>query len=332
MSGRAAVGALAVSAAGLVGAVGAAATWVARTPELDGTPTVDLTRHGFARRDVDTPAGRVAVYEAGTGDPVLLLHGVGGGASSYYWHRIGPELARTHRLLAPDWVGFGCSAHPDRPLLFDDYVAQVRALTALADTAPAVVAQSLAAGFTIAAIHAGAPVRRLAMLAPSGGRDFGEDGFGLVARRTLTPLARSPRLGPAAYRVLFHRRSAIEAWFRRQGFRDPAAVPADVIDAGVFSARQPNAAYAALPFLSGDLRYDLAPLLAELPVPGLMLWGSDETQIRPAVRERLERVNLAVPVVRIPDARSNLELEQPWATLAALEPFLTVGASTPPGG
>ncbi|MEV1147532.1 alpha/beta fold hydrolase, partial [Micromonospora sp. NPDC049799] len=309
-----------------------AAAWVARTPDLDGTPTVDLTRHGFARRDVDTPAGRVAVYEAGTGDPVLLLHGVGGGASSYYWHRIGPELARTRRVLAPDWVGFGCSEHPDRPLLFDDYVAQVRALTALTDPAPAVVAQSLAVGFTIAAVRAGASVRRLAMLAPTGGRDFGEDAFGPVARLTLSPLARSPRLGPAAYRVLFHRRSAIEGWFRRQGFRDPAAVPAEVVDAGVFSARQPNAAYAALPFLSGDLRYDLAPLMRDLPVPGLMLWGEQETQIRPSVRERLERVNLAVPVVRIPGARSNLELEQPWATLAALEPFLTVGELSPPTG
>ncbi|TWJ22872.1 pimeloyl-ACP methyl ester carboxylesterase [Micromonospora endolithica] len=306
----------------MAGAAGAAAAWVARTPELDGTPAVDLTRHGFARRDVDTPAGRVAVYEAGTGDPVLLLHGVGGGASSYLWHRIGPELARTHRVLAADWVGFGCSAHPDRPLLFDDYVEQVRVLTTLAGSAPAVVAQSLAVGFTIAAIRAGASVRRLAMLAPSGGRDFGEDAFGPVARATLTPLARS-RFGPTAYRALFHRRSAIEAWCRRQGFRDPAAVPTDVVDAGVWSARQPNAAYAALPFLSGDLRYDLVPLLRDLTVPGLMVWGADEREIRPALRERLERVNLAVPVVTIPSARANLELEQPWATLAALEPFLS---------
>jgi pimeloyl-ACP methyl ester carboxylesterase len=103
-------------------AVGAAAMWIARPPKSEGTPRVDLERQGFRRRDLPTPVGRVAVYEAGEGSPLLLLHGVGGGASSFYWYRIAPKLAQRYRVIAPDWVGFGASDHPARPILFDDYV------------------------------------------------------------------------------------------------------------------------------------------------------------------------------------------------------------------
>ena len=47
--------------------------------------------------------------EAGTGDPIVLLHGgTGGGAN---WFRILPLLAPHFRLLAPDLPGFGLSEH-----------------------------------------------------------------------------------------------------------------------------------------------------------------------------------------------------------------------------
>jgi pimeloyl-ACP methyl ester carboxylesterase len=297
--------------------------WIARPPKSEGTPRVDLERQGFRRRDLPTPVGRVAVYEAGEGSPLLLLHGVGGGASSFYWYRIAPKLAQRYRVIAPDWVGFGASDHPARPILFDDYVTQIRAIAADVQSPFGAVAQSLAVGFIIAAMrNGGAKVERLAMLAPSGGFDFGVDAFDPLARNTLSRIAAVPGVNRAFYRALFHRRGAIQDWFEKSGFLDPAMVPSEVVDAGLFSSRQPNAAYAALPFLTGELRYDLAPLLRELHVPGLMLWGSDEIQIRPPIRERLERVNTDIPVIRIAKARSNFELEQPDATLAALEPFL----------
>lgn len=54
---------------------------------------------------------RLAVREVGRGKPMLLLHGLG--ASSYTWHAILPQLAKTHRVIALDLKGFGDS---DKPL------------------------------------------------------------------------------------------------------------------------------------------------------------------------------------------------------------------------
>lgn len=50
-------------------------------------------------------AGRVAYYEEGTGEPVVLLHGCP--FSSYIWRSVIPQLSPTFRCLAPDLLGLG---------------------------------------------------------------------------------------------------------------------------------------------------------------------------------------------------------------------------------
>jgi pimeloyl-ACP methyl ester carboxylesterase len=62
---------------------------------------------------------RLHYKETGSGDPVLLLHGLG--ASSYAWRYVTPELAKKHRVIALDLKGFGQSDKPkdDKYSLFD---------------------------------------------------------------------------------------------------------------------------------------------------------------------------------------------------------------------
>ena len=51
--------------------------------------------------------------EAGTGDPVVLIHGSGPGVTSYAnWRLVLPALAENFRVVAPDMVGFGLSERP----------------------------------------------------------------------------------------------------------------------------------------------------------------------------------------------------------------------------
>ncbi|MEZ5866069.1 MAG: alpha/beta fold hydrolase [Geminicoccaceae bacterium] len=77
-----------------------------------------------AGRDVMTPPGPVEIesgfveadgirlhyLSAGEGEPVLLLHGYA--QTSHMWRPLIAELARTHRVIAPDLRGFGKSAKP----------------------------------------------------------------------------------------------------------------------------------------------------------------------------------------------------------------------------
>lgn len=56
---------------------------------------------------------RTNYHDAGTGAPVLLIHGSGPGVSAWAnWRLAIPDLARSARVIAPDMVGFGFSERP----------------------------------------------------------------------------------------------------------------------------------------------------------------------------------------------------------------------------
>src|SRR4051812_41979789 len=65
---------------------------------------------GFKTMDVDTPRGRVHVRVAGSGPPLLLLHGYP--ETHLMWHAVAPRLAERFRVVAADLPGYGDSFRP----------------------------------------------------------------------------------------------------------------------------------------------------------------------------------------------------------------------------
>lgn len=64
-------------------------------------------------RRVRTGAFETNVLDAGTGDPVLFIHGSGPGVSAWAnWRLVLPVLAEQRRVIAPDMVGFGFTDRP----------------------------------------------------------------------------------------------------------------------------------------------------------------------------------------------------------------------------
>src|SRR6266567_1264328 len=53
---------------------------------------------------------RIHYLASGSGEPLYLLHGYA--QNSHMWRPLIPELAKTHRVIAPDLRGFGRSAKP----------------------------------------------------------------------------------------------------------------------------------------------------------------------------------------------------------------------------
>jgi haloacetate dehalogenase len=94
-----------------------------------------ITIDGFTRRDVALPGIRLSVQEAGTGAPLILLHGFP--QNGLCWSRVAPEFARRFRVIVPDLRGYGQSdAPPDddahttyaKRRMADDIVALMDAL------------------------------------------------------------------------------------------------------------------------------------------------------------------------------------------------------------
>jgi pimeloyl-ACP methyl ester carboxylesterase len=75
---------------------------------------MDLDTWWSAGRRVALPLGdrqhELFVREGGAGPALLLLHGFP--ASSYEWAQLWPMLTARHRVIAPDFLGFGASDKP----------------------------------------------------------------------------------------------------------------------------------------------------------------------------------------------------------------------------
>ena len=122
----------------------------------------------FERSAEITAAGMNTFYlEAGQGPPVVLLHGLGATNASMlptFW-----ELARDHRVIAPDLPGFGDSSKPIRS---DDAAFYARWAAAFLDElgieCAFMIGNSMGGRVAIeAALAHPERVERLALLAPS---------------------------------------------------------------------------------------------------------------------------------------------------------------------
>ena len=290
---------------------------------LTDDPTMVYIKHGFVRRDLITPVGRMAYYERGNGQPLLFLHGIGGGASSWTWNKVATAFKEQYRVIIPDFVGWGRSEHPARLLLLEDYMAELEVLLQHIGQPCTIVAQGLSAGVA-AALSRKLPelVAGLVLCSPAGGNDLSEDQFTAFFRIVFEPIARTYPINMIFYRLVFHNYDFIKRWFTISGFYDKQAVTNEIVKGYLYSARQPNGAYAALPFLSGELRFDMAPFLREVKGAAVIVWGDHETQIQPRVQAGLAAANVTIPVVKINRARTNFELEHPAQTIAVIEQFL----------
>lgn len=81
-----------------------------RTPDerFEGLPG-----WGFAPRYEEQDGLRMHYVDEGAGDPVLLLHGEP--TWGYLYRKLIPPLASAHRVVAPDYFGFGRSDKPVEP-------------------------------------------------------------------------------------------------------------------------------------------------------------------------------------------------------------------------
>src|SRR5262245_38975016 len=65
---------------------------------------------GFKRGSVQTSGATINYVAAGSGEPILLLHGYP--ETHVCWHRIAPELAKHYRVICADLRGYGDSSKP----------------------------------------------------------------------------------------------------------------------------------------------------------------------------------------------------------------------------
>lgn len=74
---------------------------------------------GFTRRRIALPGITLSVQEAGSGDPLILLHGFP--QNGLCWQHVAPAFAQSFRVIIPDLRGYGQSDAPPDDATHDAY-------------------------------------------------------------------------------------------------------------------------------------------------------------------------------------------------------------------
>jgi pimeloyl-ACP methyl ester carboxylesterase len=229
----------------------------------------------FATRVAGTSVGEIVYHTADLAipaPPLLFLHGVFPGASSFEWSRIYTDFAQSHKVLVPDLIGFGESQRPSEPLTAEE---QVRSLADfLGEVVPGqtavIVASGLSANLALlfAARHP-EKVHRLLLWMPD------------IALGKANPsrgwhrLGWFPRLARLVYRHQLSTESFLRIWLQRSGYAPEAPGFEETLSVISSTAQQYGAEHAFLalssrPYWRGlrtGLR-DLAPAVSLLLAKG----------------------------------------------------------------
>lgn len=129
----------------------------------------------------------------GSGQPLLLVHGIGAGSSSYEFRAIMAELGQHHQVYALDLLGWGNSERPDLKYTGSLYAEMIGDFVQQVIGRPChVIANSLSAGFVLRSARLQPHHwQKLLLIAPLGDNSLIPDALGIplaqIAWKTVLP-------------------------------------------------------------------------------------------------------------------------------------------------
>lgn len=295
--------------AGLLGAVLLALRYSIRRPTTTPVPDT-ISPKIFTTKVLHTSRGPIVYHESGNGQPLIFVHSVCLGGSSYEWSRVYPEFVSTHRVIALDLVGFGESARPNAQLGAADYVRTLAEFIRATcwEKPPILIGSGLGAGFCVylASQHPEL-VSRLILLTPTGTNYFGKQKLPFTRRL----VSHIPILNRFAYRNYQATKAAVQSWLAKDMFVNPELVSPETVDVFTTCAQQYGAEYSILNLHGGLLNFDIESRVKMLAQPVTLLWANQSihppVEFAYLVQSAVKNCNLVV----LQDAGAFAALENP---------------------
>jgi len=210
------------------------------------------------------------------GPPLVFIHGIGAGSSSFMWRKNFEDLSRDFRVYAFDLLGFGFSDKPAAASYSADlYVELITDFIREVTGYPAnVVASSLGASYAIrVADEHPELIRSMVLNAPTGAdKPITRPG---MAGAAFYGLLQSPVLGTSFYNVMASERS-IRDYALKHLFYDYRRVTSRLVTNLYATSHQPGAQHAIAAFLSGYLNTDPRAAFSRLTQPVMLVWGKQD--------------------------------------------------------
>ncbi|HSL00216.1 MAG TPA: alpha/beta fold hydrolase [Rubrobacteraceae bacterium] len=251
-----------------------------------------VSRLGGETRYYRWRGGDLAYAVAGPdrGRPLLLLHGIYAGASSFEFRNNFGELSKHFRVYALDLLGCGMSERPRRRYVPEDVTSQVESFVReeIGDRAN-LVASSLSGALCVPALVRSPQLfRRAVLICPTG--------YGTLDRPSgmlgdaVYGLFLAPVLGDTLYHAIVSRRG-IRYYLERMAYEDSGLVTGELVEDYYRIGHGRGAKYLPAAFVSGKLNFGVAGLWPRVPQRTLVCWGREAKTTPVAELQRFLRSN-----------------------------------------
>ncbi|MEX1157970.1 MAG: alpha/beta fold hydrolase [Thermomicrobiales bacterium] len=241
---------------------------------------------------VELDGARLHYQRAGSGEPVILIHGLS--ASSRWWSPNVGALAEHFEVYVIDLIGFGRSRGRQRFVLSESAALLARWMEAAEIERAHVVGHSMG-GFIAAQLAA----------------EFPEKVLRLALVDAAVPLPRQRRLEHVSH---------LGRELRYTPLRFLPLLATDAVRAG------PKTVWGAF---NQMLTADIERQLGQIQAPTLLVWGEHDTLVPPAIADRLAELIPDIRRVVIAGSGHKPMLERPTEFNRAVIEFLTAAANPP---
>ncbi|NMA82652.1 MAG: alpha/beta fold hydrolase [Epulopiscium sp.] len=225
--------------------------------------------------------GKIHYTVQGTGKPILLIHGIGAGNSSFEWHRNIKELKKHYCVYTIDLLGFGYSDKPKMTYTAFLYTQLIRDFIQDIIQEPTdVMASSLSCSFvTMACQQYPYLFKKLIFFVPAGVHQLAK--YPTKIKRILRRGIEAPFFGTIIYNCISSHLNC-KSFLCKHAYYFPRNVTKKVIqkyyDAAHFGG--PSGRYAIASFIGDFMNVDISNAFQELENPILVIWG-EEAKILP---------------------------------------------------
>lgn len=274
------------------------------------------------RREIDLPAGRIRYREAGSGKPIVFVHGYL--VDGRLWDGVVDRLSGQYRCLAPDWPmgAQQIAMNPDADLSPYGIASIVASFLEALDLTDVTIVGNDSGGAMSQVLVTRHPERigRLVLTNCDTHENFPPGPF-----KALMPMAKLPGAVPAM--LLPFRSSAVSraayGAFARTGIED------SLIASWLAPSRQDPAVRRDLKKVTVDMhkRYTLeaAEKLRGSDLPLLLTWAPGDRVFPLKFAQRLAGEVPNARIVQIPDSRTFVPLDQPQLLAGAIAEFAPAG-------
>jgi pimeloyl-ACP methyl ester carboxylesterase len=259
--------------------------------------------------------------------PLVLIHSLDPGASSYEWRKNIDALSTRFRVFALDLLGFGLSERPamdyDAEMytdLLSDFIREVVGTSAI------VVAHGATSAYVIAAAYRRSQFfERLVLISPPPA--IVEEAYPGIFGAVVKGLLGLPIVGQLIYNLLTSRQ-ALRRFYDKQGYHNPDLVSDELVEYIYTSAHQPGSRFATAALLGKSLHLDIHESLARLQIPVVIVWGRESLEIPTQASVAFTQLNEQVEVRVFEKSRQHLQDEQASQLNSLLGEFASVAVKS----